>query len=139
MSFFTALDVSASGLAAQRMRMQVIARNISNVGVTRDAHGRVNPPKHMLSVFQVGAPELTGSEDLGVRFKEMRPSAVPFREDHNPQHPDADPKTGLVRLPNIRMPLEMTDMMMASRAYEANITAIDMTRRMINATLQILA
>ena len=138
MSFFTAMDISTSALAAQRQRTQVIARNLANIGVTRDARGRLNPPPALLSVFQVGAPDITGSENLGVRFKEAVPSAMPTRLELSPGHPDAD-ADGYIRVPNIKVTLEMVDMMVASRSYEANITAIDMTRRMVGAALQILA
>ena len=138
MGFFGSLDVAASALAAQRTRIQVIAGNLARIGVTRDADGRVNPPRHQVTVFRVGAPEITGSSELGVSVAEVRASNRPLKRVHDPDHPDAD-KHGFIRVADINAPMEMADMMLASRAYEANITAIDTTRRMITATLQILA
>ena len=138
MGFFASFDVAASALAAQRRRIQVIAGNIAKIGATRDAQGRVNPPKHMVTIFRVGAPKITGSEELGVSVAEIVPSATPVKVVLDPKHPDADAK-GFIRVADIKIPMEIADMMLASRAYEANITAIDTTRRLLAATLQIIA
>jgi flagellar basal-body rod protein FlgC len=137
MGYFTALDISASGMAAQRMRMQVVARNMAIAGTTRDKEtGKT--PKPFATVLGTGAPGITGSDSLGVSVKDIVPFADPIRTEHQPNHPDAD-KEGNIHVPNVNEPTEMVDMMVASRAFEANLAAMDMTRRMILSTIQILA
>jgi flagellar basal-body rod protein FlgC len=138
MGAFSALDISASGIAAQQVRMEVIAQNMAIVGTTRDAHGKLNPPKPLFTVLTPGSPDVTGSKDLGVQVKEIVPSRLPVRTEHNPDHPDHD-ADGNIHVPNVDLSTEMVDMMVASRSLEANITSMDMTRRMILSTIQMLA
>jgi flagellar basal-body rod protein FlgC len=135
------LDISASALAAQRTRMNAIAGNIANASTTRDAHGRNIPYKRLEVLFASGAP---GSrEAAGVHVEALREDPLPYRWAHDPNHPDAvkDPTSeryGQVLMPRISVVEEMVDMMLASRAYEANLSAMDVTRSMTSAALRII-
>ena len=136
-----ALDISASALAAQRVRMSAIAGNIANAGVTRDAEGRNIPYRKLEVLFAAGGPD---GEPAGVRVEGVRPARDPWRLTYDPSHPDAekDPASerhGYVLLPRINVVEEMVDMMLASRAYEANLAAMEATRTMRSAALRIIA
>lgn len=135
------LDISASALAAERIRMNVIAGNIANANTTRDAQGRLSPYKRLEVLFGEGAPGDPGSP--GVRVAAVRESRDPYRLVHDPDHPDAekDPASdrfGYVLLPKVNVVEEMVDMMMASRAYEANLAAMEATKAMRSAALRII-
>ena len=127
-----AFDISASALSAQRLRMTTIAGNIANAETTRDAHGRPNPYRRLEVIF---APEGPDGESPGVQVTEIREDSDPFRWVRRPGHPDAitDPASehyGDVLMPRINVVHEMVDMMLASRSYEANLTAIEVTKTM---------
>src|SRR5438876_12383055 len=116
------LDISASALSAQRVRMTAIAGNIANAGTTRDAEGRPQPYRRLEVLFAEGAPDGAGGE--GVHVEGIRPDPHPFQWTYDPAHPDSvrDPKSdrnGYVLMPRISTVQEMVDMMLASRAYEA--------------------
>ncbi len=135
------LDISASALAAQRIRMTAIAGNIANAATTRDSQGRNIPYRRMEVLFAGGAPGRTGGP--GVHVEAVREDRMPYRWAHDPNHPDAvrDPgsdRYGQVLLPRINVVEEMVDMMLASRAYEANLSAMEVTRTMTSAALRII-
>jgi flagellar basal-body rod protein FlgC len=141
-----ALDISASALSAQRTRMSAIAGNIANAGTTRDADGKPAPYRRLEVLFASGAPGASSAEKggPGVRVQAVREDRQPFRWAYEPTHPDAvrDPssdRNGYVLLPRINVVEEMVDMMLASRAYEANLSAIEVTKAMHSAALRILA
>ena len=131
-----ALDISASALAAQRQRVEVIANNVANAHTTRDAFGRPNPYRRQDVVFRVGAPGKPGA--AGVHVDRVVSDPSPFRLEHNPGHPDANAE-GFVRMPNVSPVVEMVNMIDASRAYELNVTAMDATKGLFSAALRILA
>ena len=135
---FTMMDISSSALAAERKRMNVIANNLANANTTRDADGNINPYRRKRVHFSAGAPEYTGSEKLGVRVDNISDDPSDFRKVFQPGHPDAD-ANGNVLYPNVELPIEMVDMMVASRAYEANITAMDSAKSILRGALQIIA
>ncbi len=124
-----ALDVSLSGLLAQRTRLDTVANNIANISTTSDASGQ-GPFLRRRVIFQSG--QQTG-EELGVHvaaIEQERPGefgAEPFRLELDPGHPHAD-KDGYVRYPNIDLTKETVNAMEAARAYEANLQAIETTR-----------
>ncbi|MFQ5654365.1 MAG: flagellar basal body rod protein FlgC [Planctomycetota bacterium] len=130
----SALDISASGLEARRVWMTTIAENIANADTTRDATGAPNPYRRRTPVF---AMEQVGSA-TGVRVTDVVEDRSPFRIVIDPGHPDAD-AGGRVRYPNVNVIQEMVDMLMASRSYEANVTAMDATKSMFSSALGILA
>jgi flagellar basal-body rod protein FlgC len=133
---FDVLDIGASGLQAQRTRLDTIAANIANVSSTRDAAGLNNPYRRRFVVME---PTRVGDAQLpGVRVREIKLDQSPYDVRHEPNNPLAD-KDGNVRYPNIRMEFEYVNALEASRAYEANITLLETSKAMINATLRLIA
>ncbi len=147
MGFYTSIEVSATGLSAERLAMDTIANNIANVNTTRTPGGGAF--KRQLVVFsQKNEPtaQAAGAVDdandparsrAGVDVVGIVNDQGPDRLVYDPTHPDADPQ-GYVHMPNIDVVKEMVDMMAASRAYEANVTAIQEARQMGTATLGLL-
>jgi flagellar basal-body rod protein FlgC len=143
MNFLDTLNASASGLSAQRLRMNLISSNLANVNSTRTASG--GPYRRKDAVF-AAASQASGfdqklRESLKDAIKEVRVTEI--REDnrpplmkYDPQHPDADHQ-GYVALPNINVLEEMVNMLSASRSYEANVTAIRTTKDLANKALEI--
>lgn len=149
MSSLSSFDISTSGLIAQRERMNIIANNLANLNTTRDAQDRAIPFRRKIPIF---APEPTRGKNAhgGVRILKIVDdnSAFPLRYD--PDNPDAirenvdvngdgRPDTGYVQVPNVSPIVEMVDMIAATRAYEANVTAMDATKSMEATSLRILA
>ncbi len=146
MGYFSALETSASGLTAQRLRMDVISQNLANASTTRTATG--DPYRRKTVVFQ----EKSGTESFasylsdasrrkmgignGVRVTGIVADNSPFREVYDPGHPDAD-ENGIVRMPNVDTVTEMVDMISATRAYDANVTAMSGTKAMALKALEI--
>ena len=142
MGFLSSMNISASALTATRLRMDVINENIANINTTRTADG--GPYRRKFVVFQ----ERTNDRDFaaffnrsqkangGVRVLGIGKDMSEFKLDYNPNHPDAD-EDGFVRMPNVEVVQEMTDMMAAYRAYEANITALNVFKDMAMKTLEI--
>ena len=142
MSFLDSMSISASALTATRLRMDVIAENMANSSTTRTENG--GPYRRKYVVFQ----ERTSDRDFAAFFNKARksPGGVrvihigedmsEFKYDYDPSHPDAD-ENGYVRMPNVEVVQEMTDMMAAYRAYEANITALNAFKDMAVKTLEI--
>ncbi|MFB3816377.1 MAG: flagellar basal body rod protein FlgC [Candidatus Methylomirabilales bacterium] len=133
----SALEISGSGLAAQRARMNVLAENLANVETTRTAEG--GPYRRKLVVF--GAAEEAFGQALeaargGVTVVGVRESDEPARRVHLPAHPDAD-ADGYVLMPNVNPMLEMVDLLAATRAYEANVTAVQAAKSMAAKALEI--
>jgi flagellar basal-body rod protein FlgC len=140
-SIFASMEISASALAAQRVRMNIIAENLANAEVTRTASG--GPYRRKGVVF--GARDASSFHGLlqashggtgGVAVMGVVESQVPPNQVYNPAHPDAD-ANGYVAMPNISPVMEMVDLISASRAYEANITAIQITKSMAAKLLEI--
>jgi flagellar basal-body rod protein FlgC len=127
---FGALDVSASGLTAERMRMDVIANNLANANTTRTAAGGPYQREEVVLRARDGGPGVTAdgfSLDVGgdgVEVAGIVRDTTPSRRVYDPGNPDADAR-GYVLMPNVNAVTEMTDMITATRAYEANTTAID--------------
>lgn len=131
---FNALDISSSALRAQRTRLDTIAANIAAVGKAGNA---ASPPyRRRFAVFEPGRPEDPAAP--GVHVREVALDRSPFRVAHEPGHPLAD-KDGNVLYPNVDVAVEVVNAMEASRAYEANVTAMEVTKSMINASLRLLA
>ncbi len=134
---FTSLRISSSGLAAERTRIDVIARNIANARTTRTAEG--GPYRRQTVHFEPILQRLRdGSESTrGVRVAGIQPDThTPFEEIYDPSHPDADER-GLVRFPNVETAREMADLITAMRAYEANLEAQRGFVRMAERALQL--
>lgn len=138
---FASMEISASALAAQRVRMNVIAENLANAEVTRTASGGpyrrkevvfgAHDPSPFERLLNVSDGASGGVEVMGIVESQARPIQV-----YNPAHPDAD-ANGYVAMPNISPVMEMVDLISASRAYEANITAIQTAKSMAAKALEI--
>ena len=122
MDFFTAMEVSASGLSAQRTRMNVSASNLANVNTTQALGGGAYQRKSVL-MQSVPVQDPRASGISGVAVKQIVSDSTPPRMEFDPDHPDADAE-GYVAYPNINPVEEMVDMITASRAYEAGVTAM---------------
>ena len=137
-SLFTGLRVSSSGSAAQRVRINTIAENIAQAEVTKLPDGS-GPYRRKLAYFEsiVKSDGRGGSSTDGVRIsKVVSDTNTPFEVVHDPGHPDADAE-GNVLFPNVNTTQEMADMILAMRAYEANINAQDTFVRMAERALRL--
>lgn len=120
-STLTTLNVAASGLSAERLRMEVVANNIANASVTRTPEG--GPYRRRDVAFET---VLSGIEDCaesklgGVRVAGLVIDQSELPRVYQPGHPDADAE-GFVAMPNVNLPMEMVNLITASRAYEANL------------------
>jgi flagellar basal-body rod protein FlgC len=133
---FDVLDIGASGLQAQRVRLDTIAANIANAQTTHDTAGRPNPYRRRFVVFQPGRPDNPTAP--GVRVSKVGLDQSAFDLRHEPGNADAD-KDGYVKYPNINTSIEYVNALEASRAYEANISMLETSKAMINATLRLIA
>ncbi|MCP4748705.1 MAG: flagellar basal body rod protein FlgC [Desulfobacteraceae bacterium] len=143
MNFLDALKTSASGLSAQRVRMNLIANNLANVNTTKTEQG--GPYKRKDAIFEAVAGQVdfhkTLAERLNPAISEVRvadivnDSNAPIMK-YDPSHPDANEK-GYLALPNINVVEEMVNMISATRSYEANVTAIEATKQMASQALDI--
>jgi flagellar basal-body rod protein FlgC len=141
MGLLTTLDISASALTAERSRLDTITSNIANSRATRTPDG--GPYKRRLSVFKA-VPVSDDPFGSVLAGKMQKPIVSEIIEDqrpgvrvYDPGHPDADPDTGMLELPNVSVLEEMVDLMSASRSYEANVTAISATKAMALKALEI--
>ncbi|MCH7685982.1 MAG: flagellar basal body rod protein FlgC [Planctomycetes bacterium] len=134
----SALDISLSGLIAQRQRMNTIAGNVAHMSTIQDADGNASPFRRRMITFAAETENLDSQASAaGVKFQIELDYKTPFRKVHNPGHKHAD-KDGYVQYPNINLIIEQINMMEAARAYEANIAAIEMTSEMSDAAYRIL-
>lgn len=146
MGYFSSFEISSSALTAQRLRMDIISQNLANVSTTRTETG--DPYRRRTVVFQERAGTPLFSSYLsqasrqrlgigsGVRVSAIVDDDTPFREVYEPGHPDAD-ENGIVRMPNVDTVTEMVNMISATRAYDANITAMNATKAMAMKALEI--
>ena len=132
-SVFSSIDVSASGLAAERLRMEVIANNVANANSTQSTNG--GPYRRREVVFASALNEAT--DGAGVQVVGIQEDMSDLPRVYKPNHPHAD-ANGFVTMPNVTVANEMVDMMVASRAYEANLNAIKSYQEMANSTLELL-
>lgn len=133
---FGSLDISASALVAQRTRLEVISANLANRNAIYDAEGNYAPYRRRVPVFAQGDPS-RGSRE-GVHVAEILLDNSDLRRAYEPGHPEAD-EQGYVQYPNIDPTVEVVNAMEASRAYEANITAAEATKSMMQSSLRLLA
>lgn len=151
MSFLQTMDIAASGLTAQRFRMDIIAQNIANIDTTRTAEG--GPYRRRLTVFEERQPSFRSeleraafrasggvvagntlanrakSTSAGVRVSEVIEDQSDFIPVYNPAHPDAD-EDGYVMMPNVDRAEENIDLMAATHSYNSNITALNIIKAM---------
>lgn len=134
MGFYSSVEISASGLSAERLAMDVIANNIANANTTQTPQGGAF--KRQLVVF-AQKPTANASGQGGVEVLGIVRDQSPDRLVFDPGNPQADAR-GYVHYPNVSVVKEMVDLMAASRAYEANVTAIQEARNMGQATMGLL-
>ncbi|MBU0969772.1 MAG: flagellar basal body rod protein FlgC [Proteobacteria bacterium] len=163
MDLLNASKISGTALAAHRTKLNVIAENLANVDTTRTAEG--GPYRRKMVVFKgddidsfksviekkQAKKEIAGIElapielgpikkddkGNGVKVDQIVRSQEDFALVYNPAHPDADPETGYVRMPNVDHLTEIADMLVARRSYEASVTALSTTKDMVAKTLEI--
>ena len=146
MSFFDSLNTSATALTAQSLRMDIISQNMSNIDTTRTAQG--GPYKRKTVVFKEISNNKNSFKSMfnkamgdtqnfsGVKIDKIVEDNTEGPKEYNPSHPDSD-EQGYVTKPNVNVVEEMVNMISANRAYEANITAVNITKGMISKTLEI--
>jgi len=132
MGLFNTLRISASGLSAERLRMDTISSNIANVNTTRGKDGEAYTRK--IAVFKKNLDNELGLN--GVKAVAIVDDKTPLEEVYDPTHPDAD-ENGYVTMPNVDILTEMADMIVASRSYEANANTLDANKSMFMKALEI--
>jgi len=135
MNLISGIDVTASALAAQKMRLDIVAQNIANAQTTRTPEG--GPYKRQIVSFETELVKRTGGASLPtVRVSGISSDSSPGEQVYNPQHPDAGPD-GLVTMPNVNLSYEMVDLITASRSYEANLSVVKNARTLALKALEI--
>ena len=148
MGLFNSFAISASGLTAERLRMDVISNNIANVNTTKTENG--GPYQRQRVIFEPRGEKLQFlfpavfdrtrrmNQFAGVKVTSIIDDTTPPKLVYDPGHPDAD-KNGYVSMPNVNIVKEMVDMISATRAYEANVTALNSSKQMATKCLEILS
>ncbi len=134
----TALDISTSGLIAQRARLNAISSNLANMSSLRNEKGEVKPYQARYTVFQTDPTVGTRQGAVGVKVASVETETIEPLLKFQPNHPLADSR-GYVAYPNVNMTREFVDALEATRAYEANVGVIEVTKNMSLQTLRILA
>ncbi|WP_459478683.1 flagellar basal body rod protein FlgC [Clostridium saccharoperbutylacetonicum] len=133
MNAFSSMQISATGLSAERLRMDTITSNMANANTTRSADGS-GAYVRKVAVFQEALD--ANKEMAGVKAVKIEKDSSPLRKVYDPTHPDAD-KNGYVTMPNVNVLNEMADMMVASRSYEANVDTFNALKSMFSKALEI--
>ncbi|TQV73408.1 flagellar basal body rod protein FlgC [Exilibacterium tricleocarpae] len=143
MDYFSAFDISASGMAVQKVRLDTVALNLANVNTTRGANGAAFQPLEVIigegRGFQaLYSDSVSGMQQRygGARVVAVQPDLSEPRLVHDPAHPDADAE-GFVAYPNINPVSEMVDLLQTTRAYEANVQALNAAKTMALRALEI--
>lgn len=132
MSIFSGVRISASALSAERLRLDVISSNIANARTTRTEEGGAYVRK--TAVFSENYDEKLGM--LGVKAVKIEEDKSSLKMEYDPTHPDAN-EDGYVEYPNVDLLIEMSDLISASRAYEANVDTLNAQKDMISKALEI--
>lgn len=145
MGLLRSIAASASGLAAQRVRMDTVSNNVANIDTTSTPEG--GPYQRKVVRFASGDPALPfanvvrkfmGGASTGVVLTQVSvDTQSPTRTVYDPSHPDADPDTGYLEMPNVTMVQEMTDLTSANRSYQANVTVLNAVKQMALRALDI--
>lgn len=145
MSLFDALNISASGLTAQRLRMDVTSANLANAQTTQTPEGGAYRRQDVVLQESSGngtfagalSGALGGGEPAGVEVAAIVPDTTPLRQVYEPGNPQANAQ-GYVEMPNVNPVEEMTDLIDASRSYQANVTAMQTTKQVFSKTIELL-
>jgi flagellar basal-body rod protein FlgC len=139
MDFMTSYQILGKGLAAQRAKLDIISSNLANANTTRTPEGG---PYRKKTLVLTAEPIEGRFDDIiqdalrSVKVEAISEDPKSVKTVYDPSHPDADAK-GYVAMPDINVMMEMADMIAASRAYEAGVTALDATKNMTLKTLDI--
>ncbi len=150
MAMFDSFNIASTGLSAQRLRMDLISSNIANATTTRTPEGD-GPYVRKRAIFApinirpgykspLVPDRIEHGEGKGVRVVKIENDKEPFRLVYDPAHPDAistGPEKGYVRMPNVNVVMEMTDLISASRSYEANVMIVNNAKSMFGKALEI--
>jgi flagellar basal-body rod protein FlgC len=147
MSIFQSINISASALTAQRVRMDVISSNMANMDTTRGelVNGEWQPYRRKMVVTQPQGSQFLSflnkalgpsKEANGVKVTEITEDEAPFELIYDSEHPDAN-EEGYVAMPNVDPLKEMVDLISSTRSYEANVTAMNATKGMLMKALEI--
>jgi len=134
-----ALDITSSALVAQRTRLNVIAGNMANAFTTVQEDGTVRPYRRRVVTF---APGQASGRGAGVHVAEILEDPSEFQLRYEPGHPHAfrdGPLAGYVQYPNVNLTMEYVDAMEAARAYEANVAVMNVTKAMVQQSIQLFA
>ena len=143
MSIFSGMNINATALTAERLRMDIISKNIANAQTTRTKNGL--PYKRQVAVFKEAQGDNSFKSVLenkrkkdtcGVEVVGIVEDKSDFKLRYDPGHPDAD-ENGYVKMPNVELITEMVDMITAQRAYEANATAVNTSKAMLQKAIDI--
>ena len=146
MNLFNSLKISASGLSAERLRMDVISANIANANTTRSLQG--GPYRRQVALLAPGMYQTNNFKTTlqkmmqnnfpysGVRVEKIATDPTPNKRVYDPKHPDAS-ADGYVEYPNVDVMKEIVELITASRAYEANVTTLNAAKNMAQKTLEI--
>ncbi|MBS4539839.1 flagellar basal body rod protein FlgC [Clostridium sp. D2Q-11] len=143
MGLFNSINVSATGMTAERTRMDIISENIANANTTKTSNG--TPYNRKMIVFEENKPNFSTllndaikstNNSSGVKIKKIVEDETPYKKVYEPGHPDAN-EDGYVEMPNVDVVKEMVDMISATRAYEANITSLNSSKSMFMKALEI--
>ena len=149
MGMFDSFNIASSGLTAQRLRMDLISSNIANAGTTRTPEGgpycrkrAIFAPENIRTDYRspMVPDRISAGEGQGVRVVKIENDSTPFTLKYDPEHPDAiktGPKAGYVEMPNVNIVMEMTDLISASRSYEANVNIVNGAKAQFNKALEI--
>ena len=145
MDFLTALRISGSGLSVERTRVNLASSNLANAETTSGPDGGPYKRRDVALASQPAAGGIAGARASGadpgvfeVKVQGIVEDQAEPRLEYDPGHPDADAR-GYVKYPNIDLAFEMVNMMEASRAYEANITTMEVSKAMMNSSLRLIA
>ncbi len=131
------IDITASALNAEKMRMDIVAQNIANAQTTHGADGK--PYQRKLVSFETvmqAAGASGGPQNGSVKIAQVKDDTTPGPVVYNPQHPDAD-ASGMVQMPNVNLAFEMVDLISSTRAYEANLAVVKNAKQMAHKALSI--
>jgi flagellar basal-body rod protein FlgC len=139
MNLISGVDVTASALNAQKLRLDIVAQNIANAETTRTPEG--GPYQRQVVSFETELVKQQGNDDGGRPLETVKVAGIsadptPGQRVYNPQHPDAG-ADGMVTMPNVNLAFEMVDLITASRAYEANLSVVKNGKQMAEKALEI--
>jgi flagellar basal-body rod protein FlgC len=137
-----ALDISTSALVAQRVRLDAISSNMANLqSLTRNANGEVEPYQARYTIFETDDSLSTSDGAVGVKVARVETESAEPNYRWQPEHPFAiqeGPKKGYVPYPRVNMTAEFVDALVATRAYEANLGVMELSKNMAQQSLRIL-